>query len=212
MKINKLKKYGGLTIIEMLVAIGIFTLGMVGATLLFSRAWQVNGYSLEMGESTSEVSQSINKILNYIREASQSDNGSYPIVSADGNDLVLYSDYNNDGKVERLHFYKSGQDILMGVTVPADTMPVTYPAGDQQTVTIADHIVNTSSQPVFAYYDDTYAGGAGQNPLTTPAMVSDIRLIEVHLYINIDPNRAPDNIEMQSFAELRNLNDSNQAQ
>ncbi len=201
-----------MTIIEMIVAIGIFTLGMIGATLLFTHAWQANSFSLEMGQSTSEVSQTMNKILDYIREASQSDNGSYPIVSANDNDLVLYSDYNNDGKVERLHFYKSGQDILMGITAPTDTMPVAYPSGDQQTITLADHIVNDSNSPVFYYYDNTYAGGSGQNPLPVPASVSDIRLIKVHLYINIDPNRAPDNIELQSFAELRNLNDNNQAQ
>jgi hypothetical protein len=150
--------------------------------------------------------------MDYIRRASQADNGAYPIVSASNNDLVLYSDFDKDGTVERLHFYKNGQLILMGATNPTATMPKTYPAGDQQIITIANNIVNESNVPIFYYYDHNYSGGAGQNPLSTPATVSSVRLMKLFLKININPNRAPDNIQMQSFVELRNLNEYNQIQ
>jgi len=209
---KKDKIYLGMTLIEMMVAIAIFTLGIAGFTLLFSKTWQTNSYTLEMGQSTMVVSQGVNTMVDYIRRSRQGDDGSYPVVSADDNDLVLYSDYNKDGVTERLHFYKSGQSVLMGVTNPTNTMPKTYPAGDQKVVAIAGHIVNNSSTPFFYYYDNSYSGGTGQNPLDTPATVSDIRLVKVYLQININPNRAPDNIQMQSFAELRNLNDYNQIQ
>ena len=35
--------------------------------------------------------------------------------------------------------------------------------------------------------------------------VASVRLIRVHLLINIDPVRAPDNVNIESFADLRNL-------
>lgn len=206
------RKCSGMTIIEMMVAIAIFSLGMAGSTLLFSKVWRGNSYTLEMGQSTMVVSQGINKMMDYIRRTSQGDDGSYPIVSANNNDLVLYSDYNKDGVVERLHFYKNGQLILMGATNPTTAMPKTYPAGDQEVVTIANHIVNDSNTPIFYYYDHNYSGGSGQNPLAVPATVSAVRLMKIFLQININPNRAPDNIQMQSFAELRNLNEYNQIQ
>jgi prepilin-type N-terminal cleavage/methylation domain-containing protein len=207
---NKIRS--GMTLIEMMVAIAIFSIGMAGFTLLFSKVWQGNNYTLEMGQSTMAVSQGVNTIMDYIRRARQSDGGSFPVVSAADNDLVLYSDFNKDNITERLHFYKSGQQVLMGVTNPTSTMPKTYPAGDQQIITIANSIVNNSSTPIFYYYDHNYTGGAGQNSLTTPVSVSAIRLVKIFLQININPNRAPDNIQMQSFVELRNLNDYNQIQ
>jgi hypothetical protein len=146
-------------------------------------------------------------MVNYIRGTRQADNGAYPIKSADDNDLVVYSDYDKDTITERLHFYKSGQNILMGATNPTSSMPRTYPAGDQQTIAIANYIINDSDTPIFYYYNKDYPGDAVNNPLSTPASISDIRLVRIYLKINITPNRAPDNIEMQSFVELRNLND-----
>lgn len=207
MKTKKTKIYAGMTIIEMLVSISIFTLGIGGFALLFSKVWQTNSYTLEMGQSSMAVSQGVNTVANYIREAQQGENGAYPIVSASGNDLVLYSDYNKDSKAERLHFYKSGQSVLMGVASSTNTMPRTYPDGDQTVVTIASHIVNNNSTPIFYYYNKDYPSDTTNNPLTAPVDFSVIRLMKIYLQININPAHAPDNIEMQTFIELRNLND-----
>lgn len=204
---NKPKFAKGMTLIEMLLAILIFTLSIAGFSLLFVRSWKINSYTLEMGESSMAVSQGVTKIVNYIRGARQSDNGAYPIKSADGNDLVIYADYDKDTVTERLHFYKNGQDILMGVTDPTSGMPKTYPSGDEQTVALASHIVNDSDTPIFYYYNQNYPGDTANNPMSVPAAVFDVRLLKIYLKINVVPNRAPDNIEMQSFVELRNLND-----
>jgi len=195
-----------MTIIEMLVSISIFALGIGGFALLFSKTWQANSFTLEMGQSAMEASQGVNTMTGYIRKAQQSDDGSYPIVSAADNDLVLYSDYNKDGVVERLHFYKNGQNVLMGVTNPTNTMPKTYPAGDQNVITIAESIVNDASTPIFYYYNKDYPVDTTNNPLSSPVDFSIIRLMKVYLQINLNPIHAPNNIEMQTFVELRNLN------
>ncbi len=194
-----------MTIIEMIVAIAIFTIGMEGFTILFVRAWQNNAYTIEMGQSAMIISQSVNKIVGHIRGARQADNGSYPIVSAGDNDLVLYADYDKDDKAERLHFYKSNQDVLMGVREPSGSMPVTYASGDENVVKVASHIINDVNTPIFEYYGQNYPSTA--TPMSTPASVASVRMVKIHLHINVNPNRAPDNIEMQSFVELRNLND-----
>jgi prepilin-type N-terminal cleavage/methylation domain-containing protein len=197
----------GITLIEMIVAIAIFAISMEGLTILFARTWKTNSYTLEMGQSSMTVSRGLSKMVNYIRGSRQADNGAYPIKSASDNDFVVYSDYNKDSITERLHFYKSGQDILMGVTSPTSTIPKTYPSGDQQIVTIANHIVNEANIPVFYYYNKDYPGDIENNPMDMPIDISEVRLLKIYLKININPNRAPDNIEMQSFAEIRNLND-----
>lgn len=202
-----LKNKKGLTLIETVVAIAIFAIGMEGFTLLFLNAWKNNAYTLEMGQSSMAVSQGVNKIVSYIRGARQADNGAYPVTLADDNEFTIYGDYDEDGVTERLHFYKNNQDVLLGVTNPTTTIPKTYATSDQEIIIIASRIVNTSSEPIFYYYDKDYAGSSSQTFLATPATVADIRLIKIHLKINIDPNRDPDNIEMQTFVEMRNLND-----
>jgi len=202
-----------MTLIEMMVAIFILLIGMEGFTILFAKTWKNNSYTLEMGRSSIAVSQGLNKMVNYIRGARQADNGAYPIKSASNNDLVIYSDYDKDGTTERLHFYKSGQNVFMGITVPGSTIPVTYQSGDQEVITIASSIVNTTAEPIFFYFDKNFGGNETTNPpLATPANASDIRLVKIHLKINIDPNNAPDNIEMQSYVETRNLNDYDRVQ
>lgn len=205
---NKTTKYSrGMTLVEMIVAIGIAIMGVTGFSLLFSYTWKSNSYTLEMGQTSMAVSQGVNKMVGYIRSARQADNGAFPVKSANDNDFVVYSDYDRDDITERLHFYKSGTNILMGVTKPTNTMPRTYPSGDEQTITVASHIVNSSTQPIFYYYNNQYPGDTTHNPLVTPANVADIKLMKIHLRMNIVPNRDPDNIEMQTFVELRNLND-----
>ncbi len=201
------QKIKGLTLIETLVAIAIFAIGMVGFSTLFINAWRNNAYTIEMGQSNLVISQGINKMTGYIRKARQGDDGSYPIKSAGSNDLIVYSDYNEDGITERLHFYYINGTIFMGVAIPAGTMPKVYPASDQQVIVIATKIVNTTSDPIFYYFNKNYPGDTANNPVSIPVDVSVVRLVEIHLKININPNRAPDNIEMQSFAEIRNLND-----
>lgn len=197
----------GFTLVETLVAISLFLIGTVTTVLLFSKIMQSKAYSLEMGRSSFVVSRSISDLTQYLRRARQSDAGSYALVSANDNDLVVYSDYNKDSATERLHIYLSNGGVYMGIRGPNDTFPVTYSSGDATTMQLADHIVNTSSDHMFSYYNKDYPADTENNPVTTPADVSEIRLIKIFLKINIDPNRAPDNIQQETFVELRNLND-----
>jgi len=194
-----------MTLVEVMVAIAIFTIGIEGFALLFVRTWQHNKYTLEMGQSSMSVSQGVTKMANYLRGIRQGDNGAYPVVSANDNDLVVYCDYDKDGKTERLHFYKSGTNVMMGIREPNSGFPVTYNSGDGTVQTIAGSIMNTGSDPIFQYYDQSYTGSEGS--LSTPAVIAQVRMVRIFLMINIDPNNAPDNIQTETFVGLRNLND-----
>lgn len=196
-----------MTLIEVMVAISIFTIGIAGFSMLLMRGWQTNSYTLEMGQTSMAISQDMNKVGNFIRGARQADDGSYPVKSANSNDLVIFSDYDKDDITERLHFYKSGENLIMGITNPNSTMPKTYPSGDQETQVVCGHVVNNATTPIFSYYNKNYPGDITNNPMSVPASVGDVRLIKLDLHINIDPNRPPDNIQMQTFIEMRNLND-----
>ena len=205
MKKEKRAFQKGFTLVETIVAIAIFVIGIQATVMIASKTIKNKAYTMEMGKSAFVVSRSIGELTQYLRRSRQSDAGSYPIVSADKNDLVVYSDYNKDGVTERIHIYFSNNKIYMGVRSPSNSFPRTYAAGDEAIIMLADHIINGVSDPIFSYYNKDYP--ADPNPVATPADVSEIRLAKIFLKINIDPNRAPDNIQQETFVEFRNLND-----
>lgn len=206
---NKKEKFfrKGMTLIEALLAIMIFTFGILGFSQLFVKSWQSNQFSYEMGQSTFSASQGVNKMVDYIRRARQGDDGAYPIKSADDDDFVFFCDYDKDGITERVHMYKSDGKIIMGYRKPSAGIPKTYSSGDQATLTLAEYVVNGASDPIFYYYNKDYPGDAVSNPVDTPAIVADVRLVKVNLSVDPNVNKAPDSVRMESFVELRNLND-----
>lgn len=199
----------GMSLVETIVAIALFALGIQATMLVFSKTIKSRAYSLEMGKSSFVLSRSVGDLTKYIRRVRQSDAGSYPIVSANKNDMVFYSDYDKDEITERLHVYLADGKVFMGIRHPSGTFPKTYAAGDEEIFQMADHIVNTSDDSMFSYYNKDYPLDLTNNPLVVPADVSQIRLVKIFLKININPLRAPDNIQQETFVELRNLNDYN---
>ena len=199
------KKHKGMSLVEMIVAIGIFSLGIFGFTLLFMRSWRANSFILETGQNSMMAARGVDGAVRIMREARISDTGEYPLQSGDDNDVVFFADYDLDDTVERVHFYLDGEEFKMGITKPTGT-PLAYPAGDSSTQLIVNWVANTSEQPVFYYYNNAFPIDIENNALTTPVDVSNVRLMKINLWINTKPLVAPENINLESFVELRNLN------
>lgn len=200
------KRLKGMSLVEMLMAIFILLIGMEGVTMLLMNSFRNNKFILETGNASLLASRGVNRIVSEIRKVRQADNGDYPIESGDQFDLKVYMDVDGDGTTERVHYYLNNGAIYRGVTEPTATIPITYPNGDQTTEIFANYISNTNAQPVFYYYNRDYPSDIVNNPLATPVSVENVRLIRIHLLVNIDPINAPNNVNVESFAELRNLN------
>ncbi len=201
------KKLRGLTLVETLVALFIISAGMIGFTLLLSSTWKSNKFIIETGISAIKVNRASAEIINNLRKVRQADNGDYPVESGDDFDIQVYLDIDNDGMTERVHYWLDAVNdrLMRGVREPSATNPPTYAAGDGTTSVIADYIVNEAAQPIFYFYNENYPGDTVNNPIVTPIAVEDVRLVRVLLRVNIDPIRAPNNINVESFVDLRNL-------
>lgn len=193
---------------ELIVAISIFTIGIAGFTMLFAKTWKSNSFVLEEGQASFEASNALDGMVKSLRKVKQADNGHFGIKSAGDFDLTVYLDNDGDGVTEKVHYFldSPSQQLKKGVSEPSGS-PLTYPTDDQTVTTLAHHVVNTSSQPIFIYYNEHYPVDMTGNPLLTPIVLPDVRLIQIHLWVNIKPSSAPDNINLESFVELRNLND-----
>lgn len=91
-----------------------------------------------------------------------------------------------------------GQSVTLrkGVINPTD-YPIEYPA-DQEDISILSQYVR-NQLPIFRYFD-----GDGQE-LTAPARLEETKLMRVYLVINVDPNRLPQDFELESNVQIRNL-------
>lgn len=199
----------GLTLLEVVISIAIAFIAMEGFTFLFLRTWDTNKFIIEEGLASAAASRATNKIVIQLRGVQQADNGDYPLESADDFDLEFYADIDDDNVVEKVHYYldQPSDELRLGVSNPLATNPVTYPAGDSEVTTVTRFVVNESDNPIFYYYNDDYPGDTTNNPLTTPASVGNIQMVRVKLLINIDPVHAPNNVNIESFVDLRNLHD-----
>jgi len=195
----------GMSLVEMLVAISILVIGMAGFSMLFVRSWKTNSFIIEEGIASSQASRAVMSISSKIRETRQSDTGEFVIKLAEASQLVVYNNEDSDNSVERVHYYydETNQILKKGVA-KASGSPLAYPSDfSSDTVTDMVKFVTNSGadQPIFRYYDNNNA------QLVSPVL-TDIKMIELNLWINIKPLSAPDNINFSTKVELRNLDES----
>lgn len=189
----------GMTLIEMLVAIGIFSVIMLGIVLLFSTLWRMQGFSVSMGMSVQQATQSMTRIEHLVRNARQADNGAYPIVDATGNELIMYSQADDDDNTERVRIWRDGTFIKRGIVQPSGTIPVQYDVATESVEIIARDIIdNNDGADLFVYYD-------ASNAAVTTDAISATRMIRMTITVDVDAAELPVGVIISTIASMRNL-------
>jgi prepilin-type N-terminal cleavage/methylation domain-containing protein len=105
----------GFTLIEIMVTsaiIGFIILGMSRFTKEFLTGYN---FSFQETQAISEAQQAITVMERELREMRDGVDGSYPLVTADDNELVFYGDVDDDGDAERVRYYLVGTDLIKQV-------------------------------------------------------------------------------------------------
>jgi prepilin-type N-terminal cleavage/methylation domain-containing protein len=195
----------GFTLIEILIALGLFT-GLVVLLTTFQKDIFVNNTFIQNSLVVeSEARGALKKTIAELRAAVPSNNGLYPIILADKNSLTFFSDVNRDGLRERVRYFVTSSSLKRGVTPPTGS-PYIYLDANESLFTVVHTLVNPTTTPVFNYYDDTYTGSS--SPLAWPVNVSDIRLIKMTIMVDVDPVRSPTVMTFESQVTIRNLKDN----
>ena len=183
---------------ELVIAIGIFSLMLVGINELFVKSWQNYKLVVNTNEASVIANRGASEIVNVLRRMSDGDDGSYPILSANSFDLKFFSDIDKDGVVEKVHYYLSGADLMVGVSNPSG-FPLSYPSGDSSSSVLVHNIVNGGTQPIFYYFN-------GQNNSVSAPVgnLIDVKMIKVSLFVD----RREGDLNIESYASLRNLSDN----
>ncbi|MAJ97255.1 hypothetical protein CL644_00820 [bacterium] len=189
----------GFTLLEAVVLLGIFVL-IVGAIVSSLRyVYRGQRFAFEQADATRSARTGIERAVQDLREASDADNGAYPIIAMATSSVSFYSDYDNDNKIEQIRYFIDGSDFKKGIIESAGNPP-TYNAGSEVVTTIATDVRNNAiGTPMFTYYDKS---GVLMSDYTD---IAQLAFVTLRLVVNLHPERAPDDFELRSSAALRNI-------
>jgi len=199
-----IKKNKGLTLIEILITVAIFSI-IMGAIGYFVRDLFYYEDVFSGGlTSYDEARKIFQPISSEIRSASPSSLGAYPIERADTTSFIFFSDIDNDGLKERIRYYLSGTNLMRGEIISSG-MPLQYLSENESLVEVI-HGIRNESTPIFTYFDSSYNGSNA--PLSQPVSVFNVRLIKITLIIDNDPNKPPAPVTVTTQISIRNLKDN----
>jgi type II secretory pathway pseudopilin PulG len=187
-----------MTLIETVVWIAVFTAAMLAISSALISFYRTNRYALEQATAVNSVQKGMDLMVRTIREASYAADGAYPVESIAANDFVLYSDFNTNPQVERIHFYLQGNQIYMGTKEPTGNPPG-YPGAEVVSL-VSDYVHNGDRGiAIFTYYDKN---GAQINDYTR---VADVRFVVLNEVADVNQANLPNQLLLRSSASLRNL-------
>lgn len=189
----------GFTLIEMIIAIAIFAIVMLAITTFFTILYKEQGTDIVKIEGTNIAGRALEKMGSEIRKMNRAENGTFAIELADGQNLIFYSDVDNDGQTERIEYLLNGTDLERKLTEPGASLD--YSGGE--TITSAASYVRNGTDPIFAYYDETYTGS--EAPLACPANVTQIKVIGISMDINMNENYSSGLTHTETKIHPRNL-------
>lgn len=197
------KKNKGITLIETVIALGIFVIIVVTWNSIIIQSYRSAEFGRQQQDAIREAQNGIEMMTQELREASTGENGAYALDTADDNQIIFYSDIDKDIYTERVRYWIDGNALKKGITEPSGD-PLDYNLNDEQ-IKIISNFVNNGSLPLFTYYNENYPYDTINNPLPAPARLIDTKLIHIFLRINIDPSKAPADFDVESDVQLRNL-------
>ncbi len=196
------KNQRGFTLIEILVVAGITVVLAGGLLSLQYILGQTQVAILRNYTSVDQANANISTMVRELRNLQVADNGAYPLERALDSEIIFYSDYDFDGKAERVRYFLTGTELSKGVIEPTG-FPATYPTSQEKVKVVAEDVRN-AGVPIFYYYNGDWPDDTTNNPLDTPTRLSETKLMRVNLIINQTTDTKHDFV-LDSYVQLRAL-------
>lgn len=188
----------GMTLIETMVWISVFTLAMLAIVSTLLSFYRTNAYTLEQATAVTSAQRALEQAVRTIREGAYSSQGAFPIVSIATNDFIFYADIDNDALIERVHYYIQGTTLMRGV-LDATGNPPDY-TGTEAASVVAEYVRNTDqSLSTFRYFDEI------GSEITNFTNWTSVRFVTVNLAVNVNVATLPNQFTLSSSAAIRNL-------
>ena len=190
----------GMTLVEIVVVMAISSIVIVIIVRALATGLPVSKVVMLQVRSTETARLQLKRIAKALREARESDTGSYPLVEVDSQRIIFYSDVDSDTATERIRYELVGTNLERGVIEPSGN-PIRYNQNDEETTVVASSVRN-GGDAVFTYYTGDYP--ADPTPLS-PTDLTEVKYIQFNLLIDADPLIDPEPVNLISQVQLRNL-------
>ncbi len=197
------KDIRGVSIIEAMISLTVFGIALAILYMFFVQGSKVQQYGSEQYTAVENARRGIQQMVKEIREAAAGDDGSYILQTANDQEIIFFSDVDADLATERIRYFLDNTTLKKGVVEPTGD-PISYPVDTEQIAVVSEYVQNGMA-PIFTYYNGNYPGDDINNPLPAPARLVETKLINVYLKVNVTPTISPDDIELQSDVQIRNL-------
>lgn len=197
------KTQPGFTLLEVIVALGIFTLFVGTVIMLFSTGYSYNLILWEQLATQNDGRKALRVISDDVRRAEESSIGSYPLATVGEYELILYANVDDDVARERVRYYVDNLTLYRGVVQPAGS-PLSYTTSTEVSTEVAQAVVNVNKGiPVFLYFNEAFTGT--QSPMVQPVDITSVRIIKTQLELEADPTQSPVPLHVETYAHIRNL-------
>ncbi len=199
----KVIRHHGFTLVEAVITISIGTLLVMGIITFMIETGRLQSFISEQSDAIETADEATTVMTKALRETTDGADGSYAVVTAEANTLIFFSDIDADANAEQVTYSLSDTTITQTIIEPTSA-PAQYLSANGTTKTVATGIVNGTytGNAIFSYYDLNNA------ILAEPITLSEVKLVKIHLDVNVDPNRVPDTHTIETYVQLRNLNDN----
>lgn len=196
-------RWAGFTLMETMVALAIFSLALAILYNFYLQSMGSQRYTTEQAQAVNSLRQGVETMARELREAQYGDDGSYSLVDAQDQEIIFYSDIDTDNSTEKVRYFLSGTNLMKGVTQPSGDPP-NYGTSVESTSLLSPYVRNGTA-PIFKYFNGDYPGDTVHNPLPAPRRLTDTKMVQLRLLVNVDLSRAPDSLEVISNVQIRNL-------
>lgn len=190
----------GFTLIEVIMAVAIFSLLMLAMNALFISLYRQQGTDTAMTKRTQSMNYALGTMSRELRGSNRGEDGSFFIAEAGNNSLTFYSDINKDGLTEKISYTLDGTDFKKTITEPGSS---SLYAGAGVSSVVCPEIQNGGT-PIFTYYNKSYTGS--EAPMPVPAKALDISMIGVSLTVNTVSRNKSYPLHAETKIQLRNSN------
>lgn len=180
---------------EISIAAAIFLTVVLLAGDFIIKGFRSTTFGSEQETAIQNARRGMEIMTKEIRGTNNSERSDYPLSTIEDNDLVYYSDIDDDGQMERVRYFLDDTLLKKITTPPGPADDYNMPSA---TTTIAEY-VNNQAEAIFTYYDNNYAETED---------LDSVRLINIKLKINVTPGRAPNDYYVETDIHLRNLKDN----
>jgi hypothetical protein len=202
---RKPKTHRGVTLVELIVAVGITTMILGGIYTVSTKIFSMGGYLTTSLEEQAQIRRALKEIVPQLRSASQSSAGAYPLALASSSAITFYSDSDEDGLRERYRYFLSTSTLWRGY-LRATGSPPTYTSANETVTALVKYVISSTTAPLFQYYDKNFAGTS--TPLTQPVNPLAVRLVKITIITDKTPGTPPPAHTGTTQVVIRNLKDN----